>query len=416
MKATRWALGVILGLSLVELASAQAASGDNVASTRPAQVDTSFALADPQALVLRLRTAIDAVGLTEKQHERVSQILSEAQQEAQDLDERIQELAPRQRIEEVTPFIQGLRQQLGSVLTSQQLAMLQNRMASAGALEMFLRIQRDLEQLDLTTTQHNEIDQLIAETREKGNELRKMREQGEDVRAEARDLVTNFRQQLFEILTPEQGDKLRDMLNPPGPGNPRVTQAADADSGRAKAPANAPAPDETPTNADAPVAMTALAPDFRLGTPDGLAIDLSKYKGRVVVLEFGSVTCPSFRDHAAAMEQLKEKYESQAAFLLIYTSEAHPADGFQITRNEQDGVAVNQPKDLAARRDLAKRSVAALHITFMTLVDGMDDAVAKAYGGFPNATVVIAPDGTIAGRQQWNDPSGLARMIEAAEK
>jgi hypothetical protein len=56
----------------------------------------------------------------------------------------------------------------------------------------------------------------------------------------------------------------------------------------------------------------------------------------------------------------------------------------------------------------------ALHITLPIGVDGMDDAVSKAYGGFPNATVVIGRDGRIAGRQQWTDPSGLPRLIEAA--
>jgi len=44
----------------------------------------------------------------------------------------------------------------------------------------------------------------------------------------------------------------------------------------------------------------------------------------------------------------------------------------------------------------------------------MDDAASNAYGGFPNATVIIGRDGSIVARQQWTDPSGLPRLIDAA--
>ena len=68
-----------------------------------------------------------------------------------------------------------------------------------------------------------------------------------------------------------------------------------------------------------------LAPDFELADLDGNSVRLSDLRGRPVVLEFGSYTCPIFSDRVPAMEQLAREHPD-ASFLVIYVREAHPGE------------------------------------------------------------------------------------------
>lgn len=43
------------------------------------------------------------------------------------------------------------------------------------------------------------------------------------------------------------------------------------------------------------------APEFRLETLDGDSLSLAEVRGRPVVLEFGSYTCPIFCGHVESM-------------------------------------------------------------------------------------------------------------------
>lgn len=166
---------------------------------------------------------------------------------------------------------------------------------------------------------------------------------------------------------------------------------------------------------DAPMpAAGAAAPEFDLTRIDGRRFILSQYARRVVVIEFGSLSCPSFRDRAAAMEALRRQFALRAEFLIIYTREAHPVGGWEVRRNKQEGIHIERPTSDAGRRDLARRAVETLKIKIPVAVDSMDDAVALAYGGFPNAAVVIGRDGRIAATQQWTDPSSLGEEIAVA--
>ncbi len=166
---------------------------------------------------------------------------------------------------------------------------------------------------------------------------------------------------------------------------------------------------------DAPMpSVGAVAPEFDLTRVGGRRFILSQYARRVVVIEFGSLSCPSFRDRAPAMEALRRKFALRAEFLIIYTREAHPTGGWEVRRNKEEGIQIEQPTSDAGRRELARRAVEALRIKMPVAVDMMDDAVTRAYGGFPNAAVVIGRDGRVAARQQWTDPSSLGAEIALA--
>jgi hypothetical protein len=48
------------------------------------------------------------------------------------------------------------------------------------------------------------------------------------------------------------------------------------------------------------------------------------------------------------------------------------------------------------------------------IMDGMDDAVTKEFGGFPNAAVVIDRQGIVFGTEQWAEPTSLRHLIDEA--
>jgi len=68
-----------------------------------------------------------------------------------------------------------------------------------------------------------------------------------------------------------------------------------------------------------------MAPDFELTDLDGNAVRLGDLRGRPVVIEFGSFTCPIFSDRVPQMERLARKHPA-AAFVVIAVREAHPGE------------------------------------------------------------------------------------------
>ena len=143
--------------------------------------------------------------------------------------------------------------------------------------------------------------------------------------------------------------------------------------------------------------VDAPAPDFTLKTHDGQSsVTLSQFQGaRPVVLILGSFTCPNFRSHSGILEQLYAQYGNQAAFLRVHIREAHPADGWATSRNEQVGICVNQPVDWEGRLSVAQDCYKWLGLSMPLLVDEMDDRVGHAYSGMPDRLYLIDRQGKV---------------------
>jgi cytochrome oxidase Cu insertion factor (SCO1/SenC/PrrC family) len=80
-------------------------------------------------------------------------------------------------------------------------------------------------------------------------------------------------------------------------------------------------------------ALGTVAPDFRLLDTAGVEHQLADFRGRPVVIEFGSYTCPIFCAQIGPMEMLADKHP-EAAFLVIYTREAHPGEATPAHRSD----------------------------------------------------------------------------------
>jgi len=92
-------------------------------------------------------------------------------------------------------------------------------------------------------------------------------------------------------------------------------------------------------------------------------------------------------------------------FLSIYIREAHPVDGWWlgkgpmgwITRLFESRAAtdVHDPQTLEERRAVAGRCETSLQYGIRTYVDGMDDAVNKAYAAWPTRLYLVGLDGRV---------------------
>ncbi len=78
--------------------------------------------------------------------------------------------------------------------------------------------------------------------------------------------------------------------------------------------------------------------------------------------------------------------------------EAHPDDGRQVPKNKRDGVVYDAPTSFEERKRIARQCETGLALKIPILIDKMDDAVERAYAGWPDRIYVVGRDGKIAFR------------------
>jgi hypothetical protein len=106
-----------------------------------------------------------------------------------------------------------------------------------------------------------------------------------------------------------------------------------------------------------------------------------------------------------SLHDLFEKYHEKIQFLTIYIREAHPVDGWWFgggitglmmkIAGSKAALDVYQHKNIDERRAIARRCESTLKYGIKTYVDEMDDAVNKAYAGWPTRLYLIGKDGRI---------------------
>jgi len=96
------------------------------------------------------------------------------------------------------------------------------------------------------------------------------------------------------------------------------------------------------------------------------------------------------------LEELYDRHGDEVAFFIVYIREAHPEDGWVLADNRREEVAVVDPTSLDERAAAADACVVRLRTRIPVLLDGVDDAVALAYGGWPDRLYLIGRDGRVA--------------------
>ena len=99
---------------------------------------------------------------------------------------------------------------------------------------------------------------------------------------------------------------------------------------------------------------------------------------------------------------------------MVYIREAHPEEGWILPENRRSQVAVNEPTTDQERRLVAQMCAVNLEMSIPTVIDRVDNAVASAYGGWPDRLYLIGSGGRIA-YQGGEGPFGFKpEELEAA--
>lgn len=118
-----------------------------------------------------------------------------------------------------------------------------------------------------------------------------------------------------------------------------------------------------------------------------------------------------------ALHDLYELHQADVAFFIVYIKEAHPEDGWVVTDNRDKDIAVTDPRTSSERSAVADACLVKASIRIPMLIDGLDNRVASAYGGWPDRLYLIGRDGRVAFQGEPGPfgfvPERLADAIQA---
>lgn len=146
------------------------------------------------------------------------------------------------------------------------------------------------------------------------------------------------------------------------------------------------------------VSIGESAPDFTAARLDGTTVTLSQFRGKPVVLETGSVSCPMYVSRVEPMNALAFRYPD-AEFLVLYVREAHPGQHINAHRTDVQKVAAAR---MVVDTEREGRTI---------LVDDLQGTAHRLYGAMPNTVHVIDADGTVVFRAMWNDPPAVETAL-----
>lgn len=137
------------------------------------------------------------------------------------------------------------------------------------------------------------------------------------------------------------------------------------------------------------------ASDFTLASvADGKPVRLADFRGKPVVLVFGSFSCDIFCSRLAELEQLYQDERNRAAFLFVNVTEAgHEVPGYEFVI---EGTALGRPQPEAVRRERTAKALAKAGLTMPAVTDADDGPTERAYDAFPLRVVVVDADGRLA--------------------
>jgi cytochrome c biogenesis protein CcmG, thiol:disulfide interchange protein DsbE len=140
----------------------------------------------------------------------------------------------------------------------------------------------------------------------------------------------------------------------------------------------------------APPRVAALAPEFKLMSPDGMPMNLSDLRGKVVLLNFWATWCPPCRAEMPELNALYRRYGNEKDFVVV---------GVDLQERSEEVASFARQND----------------ITFPLLVDHDGRVTGQDYRirSLP-ASVIVDREGRI--RDSWSGPLRREAMLARLEK
>lgn len=117
-----------------------------------------------------------------------------------------------------------------------------------------------------------------------------------------------------------------------------------------------------------------------------------------------------------ALNELYRKFREAAAFYIVYIQEAHPIDAWQVKSNIEDDVLLSSTRTGEERLEAAGKCVKDLGLELPAVIDRTDDAVERAYTGWPDRLYVIDKEGRVAHKSAAGPFGFKPEEVEAALK
>ncbi len=131
-------------------------------------------------------------------------------------------------------------------------------------------------------------------------------------------------------------------------------------------------------------------------------------KGKMVILNIGSFTCPVWRERQHKVQALSKLYSNNVACITIYVREAHASDEWMLDMNEKANISYPKPGSLEERTLIAKRAIDELmDKDAIVYIDGVkNNAVNRAYRVVPIRICAIDINGMLVFRTEKHGPFG----------
>lgn len=117
-----------------------------------------------------------------------------------------------------------------------------------------------------------------------------------------------------------------------------------------------------------------------------------------------------------ALHDLYDRYRERVAFFVVYIKEAHPEEGWVVTPNVHEGITVRDPRSESERVKVAESCALRTSIRIPVVVDGLENRVARAYGGWPDRLYLIGYDGHVAFQGEEGPIGFRPEQLESAIK
>jgi Iodothyronine deiodinase len=97
-----------------------------------------------------------------------------------------------------------------------------------------------------------------------------------------------------------------------------------------------------------------------------------------------------------ALNKLYQQYQNQVSFLVVYITEAHPSDVWQMESNVKEKVVFASPRSQDERASVAGTCVRKLGIQIPALLDEFGNSTENAYTAWPDRIYLIDRAGNVA--------------------
>ncbi len=115
-----------------------------------------------------------------------------------------------------------------------------------------------------------------------------------------------------------------------------------------------------------------------------------------------------------SLHEIWERHRDRVDFVVVYIREAHPEEGWVITMNREQDIAINDPTTNTERSEVAETCAIQLKIRMPVVVDEVDDEIARAYGALPDRLYLIGRGGRVAFQGEPGPFGFKPEAIEAA--